>query len=160
MLTNERLQEMRARCEAATPGPWGIGWLGDERDDFTLSVLTTDRIFVANVDDSKPSDAQFIAHAREDVSALLDEVTRLRYRDRKYSLMLLSELQKVRRQGEGAETLYFSDGLQGSVRIIRELEEAGLFVRVGDGLEDHIFGKLTAEGLKMMGGGECCARKS
>ena len=50
--------------------------------------------------------------------SLCNEVDRLRARDHKYNRMLLSELQKVRHQGNGPDTLYFSDGIQTSVAII------------------------------------------
>lgn len=71
----ERLQEIRARLDAATPGPW-------KRDRH--EILTVD------VDDETgwetciadaygdPADADLIAHAPDDLRWLLDEVERLR----------------------------------------------------------------------------------
>jgi uncharacterized protein (UPF0335 family) len=80
MLTEERKQAIRERCEAATPGQWkwkqcpvGHDLVSRSEDDQVrgLVVLTCDLDWVLD------SDAEFIAHAREDVPALLDEVERL-----------------------------------------------------------------------------------
>lgn len=78
VLSPERLAEIVARLEAATPGPWRV-----ERDEPTLSrfvvdadgLLTIDFGYVGN---ANQPDARFVAHAREDVPALLAEVDRLR----------------------------------------------------------------------------------
>lgn len=79
-LTEGRIQEIRNRCDAATPGPWRSFWEGrhhtsgdsviirgeqEEREDLYISPCTM-------------ADQDFIAHARQDVPALLDEVLRLR----------------------------------------------------------------------------------
>lgn len=68
------LEEIEARANAATPGPW---------EAFDNYISTGDEIF-ADVHSSNPmygdasNDTQFIAHAREDVPSLLEEVKRLR----------------------------------------------------------------------------------
>ena len=55
--------EIKARCEAATPGPWyEEGW----------ALPTEDGEYIELIDDS-PADAIFIAHAREDIPFLLAE---------------------------------------------------------------------------------------
>lgn len=88
-MTEERIAAIKARAEAATPGPWKAG-----KDDFTKNIIEAakDRgtIIVQRRDDSNMfwssyipikqifADAAFIAHAREDIPALLDEVERLR----------------------------------------------------------------------------------
>lgn len=97
-LTEERIAEIRARAEAATPGPWKAG-----KDDFTKNIIEAvkDRgtIIVQRRDDHNMfwnsiiplkqtfSDADFIAHAREDVPALLEEVERLRAENEKLKEM-------------------------------------------------------------------------
>jgi hypothetical protein len=80
-MTPEMLAAIRARCDRATGGPWS-SWIegrdhtsgpsfimvgqGDRRgEDITLSGASND-------------DQDFIAHARQDVPRLLDEVMRLR----------------------------------------------------------------------------------
>lgn len=72
--TNERHEAARARCEAATEGPW------DDQPDWT----GTARI-VLNADDEilwdglvGDPDGPFIAHARTDLPDALDEIERLR----------------------------------------------------------------------------------
>lgn len=88
-MTEERLAEIRGREKAATQGPWKAG-----KDDFTKNIIQAakDRgtIIVQRMDDYNMfwnsyipieqtfADADFIAHAREDIPALLDEVERLR----------------------------------------------------------------------------------
>lgn len=73
-MTEEQLLAIKARAEAATPGPWGIEhverriWAGSERVCF---LFGQDRR-------QNENNGVFIAHAREDVPALLEEVERLR----------------------------------------------------------------------------------
>ncbi|WP_162142497.1 ead/Ea22-like family protein [Aneurinibacillus terranovensis] len=73
-MTEQELKEIRDRLAAATPGPWRIPskcdeysyYLCDEEwDDFGHIIV--DR-----------NDAEFIAHAPEDIRRLLDEVERVR----------------------------------------------------------------------------------
>lgn len=66
------IREIRKRAEAATPGPWSANG-GDVRAAVYADGRTA-RIIYGGM----PYDAEFIAHAREDVPALLAEVERLR----------------------------------------------------------------------------------
>lgn len=74
----------RARCDAATPGPWrhvGIGIV--ERAELPLlhrEIADCSGRMGLNDGDSAPTlrDATFIAHARTDLPAALDEVDALR----------------------------------------------------------------------------------
>jgi hypothetical protein len=72
-MTAPDLDAIRARAEAATPGPW-------ERSGSLVQAGRRARR--ARVGQTWglawKQDAEFIAHAREDVPALLDEVERLR----------------------------------------------------------------------------------
>ena len=80
-ITNDELREIEARTNAATPGPWKatphgsnvfVLWDGDK-------VRLNGRICtVDDVVQSSFTDAEFVAHARTDVPALLSEVRRLR----------------------------------------------------------------------------------
>lgn len=68
------LDAIKARMEAASPGPWHHG----ER-----CVWEVYDVVVSDGDDGTggaihPGDAEFIAHAREDIPALIAEVERLR----------------------------------------------------------------------------------
>lgn len=70
-MTNEQRQAIRARADAATPGPWG--WYNDKAgiyahgdDVFAVGLGGYEDIF-------SDEDADFIANAREDVPALLAE---------------------------------------------------------------------------------------
>lgn len=75
-LSPERLAEIRRRVENATPLPWTpssvyphICWQGDDQGEQIIS---------ANLSERPAEDIDFIAHARQDVPALLGEVERLR----------------------------------------------------------------------------------
>ncbi len=87
------LEAIKARIEAATTGPWtheigeysGDNWLigslylGTGLDNNTHTVhVTTDHIHASELwGEGAGGDADFIAHAREDVPALVAEVERL-----------------------------------------------------------------------------------
>ncbi len=75
-MTPERLAEIRARLEAATPGPWAIyGTIGFEyhvRTGGTTAAVPTTGEPVA--DAALNRDAEFIAHAPTDIADLLAEV--------------------------------------------------------------------------------------
>jgi hypothetical protein len=95
-MTDDRLAEIRARAEAATPGPWTAEFVfaEDERDRPDLEHYWDDHsewaynaepfriegpMVVENGEFSALSgpDADFIAHAREDVPYLLERVEAL-----------------------------------------------------------------------------------
>ncbi len=72
------LDAIRARADAATPGPWHVEKLPYR---YPQRVTTNAALIVAEtyIDPAhEPAEAIFIAHARTDVPALLAEVERLR----------------------------------------------------------------------------------
>jgi hypothetical protein len=98
---SDDLNEIRARADAATPGPWDFEWsdeniqvnAGTARTEWTergtgfpaMRWATTDRIVEFDVDDleepeeqTRANDAEFIAHAREDIPRLLDLIVEQR----------------------------------------------------------------------------------
>ena len=85
-LNDEELREIEQRAEKATPGPWKVesstegDWVLDNRDDVIAGTFVQE------------GDADFIAHAREDVPALIAEVRRLR----ETSPFSLAEIQLIR----------------------------------------------------------------
>jgi hypothetical protein len=74
-LTEQQLDDIDARHKAATKGPWTVS------ENYS-DVLGPDGDQLASYWDptSQTRNGEFIAHAREDVPALLDEVRRLRFR--------------------------------------------------------------------------------
>jgi hypothetical protein len=80
-LTPQQLDEIEQRANAATPGPWTTdGWEiyqggGSSAPDLMAWAGETCR---ADDYDGSRNDADFIAHARTDVPALLAEIRRLR----------------------------------------------------------------------------------
>lgn len=77
-MTDEELEAIRARAEAATPGPWFVCSEHEteiQRNEigcgFQNGGLIADCCIQAD-------DGRFIAHAREDIPALLAEIERIR----------------------------------------------------------------------------------
>lgn len=67
------LEAIKARCEAATPGPWvNTGGRFPKINGGPIGGCDVATLFFAD-----GADAAFIAHAREDVPALVAEVERL-----------------------------------------------------------------------------------
>lgn len=77
----DRLDEIRARLAAATPGPWKNTGTGVNQDaEWWYSVEDAGGEWVydrAGVYACREQDADFIAHAPTDMAYLLDEVARL-----------------------------------------------------------------------------------
>ena len=76
MLSDQRLSEIKARCEAATLGPWK-SWIEGRDHSGGSNVIT------AAGDDIEPSggtaaDQGFMAHARQDIPELIAEIERLK----------------------------------------------------------------------------------
>lgn len=70
------LDAIEARANAATPGPWGHYSTGSYVYATRTKVCQLEDPWIAN--GNQRNDAAFIAHAREDVPALIAEVRRLR----------------------------------------------------------------------------------
>jgi DNA-binding transcriptional MerR regulator len=81
-VTHEQLDAIRARVDAATPGPWEpssdtLTWIHVEAHGLTVAECRT-YLNRQHTDEQNDANAAFIASAREDVPALLAEVERLR----------------------------------------------------------------------------------
>lgn len=80
-LTRQELHDIRARCAAATPGPWKAFLEGREHEsgaDFIRTGEDTTRGDDIEMSGATPADFEFIANARQDVPRLLNEIERLR----------------------------------------------------------------------------------
>jgi hypothetical protein len=82
-LSDERLAEIAARAEAATPGPWTVdleqcdcsdGWCGHGT---YVSSVYSGGVLRTEFSDFPDADWQFVIRARTDVPALLAEIQRL-----------------------------------------------------------------------------------
>ena len=74
-----RIEEIRARLEAATPGPWEFSNSSDVRESKgEFRAPNPHNGFMLVGPWTNDADAAFIAHSREDVPFLLAEVTKLR----------------------------------------------------------------------------------
>lgn len=84
----QRLAEIRARVEKATPGPWDDCRQDDESGEFWWDIWSGTFGSIAHVAEwarrdermkFARHDAAFIAHSRDDVPWLLSEIERLSY---------------------------------------------------------------------------------
>lgn len=93
MISDSDIAAMEARARAATEGPWRSNWRIDDREDRLDDIATVSSVSSAVPDSQRmvvgilwydglhsacrENDAEFIAHARTDVPALIAEVRRL-----------------------------------------------------------------------------------
>jgi hypothetical protein len=124
-LTPERLAEIKARTEKATPGPWTTHVLPRSVGGQTVTVHSESGPYtMAWTVDIPPEiggmvaapDAVFIAHAREDIPDLLTEVKRLRAGDAPADHLALLRLGLRRVMAE-------RDALQAKLDQVREWAE-------------------------------------
>ncbi|GIM45942.1 hypothetical protein DNHGIG_14910 [Collibacillus ludicampi] len=113
-MNKEQLQAIRERVNRATPGPWSIHRedVGDDVVFYVPTMIKSEKRTIVDSDGgliswSEPctseqveADAEFIAHAREDVPALLNEVERLEEENRRFR-EALEEISKE-------DSLYFA----------------------------------------------------
>ena len=82
-ISENEIEAIRKRAEKATEGPW---WASEGLyvvNNLTGDSYEWDADFVAETE--RESDAEFIAHAREDIPKLLAEINRLKSELSKYS---------------------------------------------------------------------------
>ncbi len=75
-LPDEELQRMQKRCAAATPGPWKSYVEGRDHTSGSSFIMTGEEDI--ELTGATEADQDFVAHARQDVPHLLEEVRRLR----------------------------------------------------------------------------------
>ena len=75
-MTKDELDEIRARCDRAAPGPWRA-WV-EGRDHSSGSSFVQTSGTDVEMSGASADDYDFIAHARQDVPRLLAEIHRLR----------------------------------------------------------------------------------
>ena len=75
-MNNADIKQIKERCERATKGPW-ISFVEGRDHTSGCNYIRTDgndiELTGASIDDQ-----DFIAHARQDVPALIDEICRLK----------------------------------------------------------------------------------
>jgi hypothetical protein len=79
-LTNEEVAAIRARCAAATPGPWRSYIEGRDHTSGSSFIMAGEgevRGEDIELSGATPADQDFIAHARQDIPRLLAEIQRL-----------------------------------------------------------------------------------
>lgn len=83
---SQRLDEIRRRAEAATPGPWENIYPNVDEGDIRVQVYHLEKRTVVHYSDAiawkiKDKDAEFIAHSREDIPWLLEQLAARDARD-------------------------------------------------------------------------------
>jgi hypothetical protein len=80
-MSEAELGEIRQRCDAATPGPWKSFIEGRDHTSGSSFIMTgsgQNRGNDIELSGATAADQDFIAHARQDIPRLLDEIARLR----------------------------------------------------------------------------------
>ena len=80
-MPEEELLEIETRCKAARPGPWKSYLEGRDHtsgSDFIMVGEGNTRSDDIELSGATKEDQDFIAHARQDVPKLLEEIIRLR----------------------------------------------------------------------------------
>ena len=79
-LSDDELENIQLRCKAATPGPWTSLWEGRDHVSGDSVIVRGDQMQYDDlyISPTTMADQDFIAHAREDVLKLVDEVLRLK----------------------------------------------------------------------------------
>jgi hypothetical protein len=84
-MSNDVLTEIRARCDAARPGPWKAIIEGRDQDGGSSFIMIgpenarDEDLHLSGYDRAVPTaDYDFIANAREDIPYLLAEIDRLK----------------------------------------------------------------------------------
>ena len=77
-MTNEELKSIRARAEKATPGPWTCSRRSNQDDDSFVGHDLEERLTAERGQIARWADAEFIAHVREDIPNLLEEIQNLK----------------------------------------------------------------------------------
>jgi signal transduction histidine kinase len=105
-LSPEREAEIAERAEAATPGPWSshVDWPGRVFSDGNPNYLHIARTTGWNAE----ANERFIAHAREDVPALLAELAAVRA-ERDQARERITQLEKAATEGRAALASFCHD---------------------------------------------------
>ncbi|WP_198345208.1 hypothetical protein [Burkholderia ubonensis] len=80
-MNDEILNEIEARCKAATPGPWVSYVEGRDHESGSNFIMTGpegDRSDDIELSGATIADQDFIAHARQDIPLLVAEIRRLK----------------------------------------------------------------------------------
>ena len=79
-LSDEELEDIQSRCKAATPSPWTSLWEGRDHGSGDSVIVRGDQRQYDDlyISPATLADQDFIAHAREDVLRLVNEVLRLK----------------------------------------------------------------------------------
>jgi hypothetical protein len=79
VISDDDLKSIKARCKLATPGPWKSYVEGREKMSGSDFIMTAgEDIYLKG---ATTADQDFIAHARQDIPRLLDEIDRLKKSD-------------------------------------------------------------------------------
>jgi hypothetical protein len=75
-LTREEIDSIRARYTSATPGPWKASLEGRDHTSGSSCIVTSGETF--DLSGATDNDIEFIAHARQDIPRLVNELLKLK----------------------------------------------------------------------------------
>jgi hypothetical protein len=113
-MTDAHLADIRARCDEATPGPWEFDRMSDG-----VFLAASGKEICAAYRPERDADMEFIANARSDIPALLDEVERLRAVAEAARILIAEVEPVIARLDDGGEVGDFTlhlDPLRDAVR--------------------------------------------
>lgn len=151
-MTAPDLQSIKARAEAATAGPWRTGNLGDKEQSHVVDfgppptspfMLVKPGYGVCHSDGNNATrDADFIAHAREDVPLLIAAIERLTV-ERDAADAKVQAVQAALQQqhdwhlSSGTIGLKTEDGEYYDIDNAAEYADSGMYERTVAALEGH-----------------------
>jgi hypothetical protein len=143
------LDEIRARAEAATSGPWYVTRT-TRKDGYNYHVrcLSIGYVVAGNVRPYE-RDAAFIAAARQDIPRLLDALEEERARNDLFSRCLHRALQLWKQQHPGAN--HWPDGADNIVWLLDEVERLRSVLEREREAANNLLSKLSAWGYKTAG---------
>ena len=81
-LSEKKIEEIKKRCDAARPGPWKSYVEGRDHDSGSNFIMIGEGASRSDDDiellGETVEDQDFVAHAREDIPALIAEIERLK----------------------------------------------------------------------------------
>lgn len=101
-MNDQELAEIRGRVERATPGPWFWPYANTLAED-NGDPEGFGRLVVGLATSITDADAKFIAHARQDLPALLEEIERLRGEVQLHDPDTLEEVRSIAGRVTGLE---------------------------------------------------------
>lgn len=101
-MNKEQLETIKERVANATPGEWSTELCYDRLIGTYLLLTDKGELVLSTYDNPTKQDAKFIAHARQDIPALIAEVERLQRFEQK-AIYVIEENKRLQKQHDALE---------------------------------------------------------